>query len=94
MECWSKYRPRYQNYVDANTTRPRAREAIISKINARELVDIYREKHGDRETYSWYQFIENEGVQHRARLDYILIDQASVPYVTLAKVYTLEVMKK
>ena len=64
------------NYVRENNIR--ARDTLLSMMDANDWVDIFRERNDNERRYTW----RNTGsIIKQARLDYFIISRSLIPYV-------------
>ena len=68
------------NYQNANNTL--ARLEIIKKMSEHNLIDIFRELHPTKKSFSWKQWGSNKF----ARLDFFLISDTLLPFVEKAEI--------
>ena len=60
-----------------SVSNPRARNAVIDKINEFDLIDIHRELYPTKRSYTWKQW----GAHKYGRLDYFLISNSLLPFI-------------
>ena len=69
-----------KNYLHVNN--PQAMQELKRQMQNFNLVDIWRELHPDKKTYTWQKYNENK----YSRLDFFLISSSLLPFVQSAEI--------
>ena len=70
-----------KNYQRINN--PNAMQALKNQIQQFNLIDIWRELHPDKRTFTWQKYNENK----QSRLDFFLISASLLPFVQSAGIF-------